>query len=455
MNRTILTINLVLVCFLFSATCLASVHEKTLANGLKVVVKEDRRAPVVTSQVWYKVGSADEFGGITGVSHVLEHMMFKGTPKYPNGQFNEILAKAGARDNAFTSRDYTGYYQLLDVSKLEISFDLESDRMAHLDLDPKEFSKEINVVKEERRLRTEDNPNALTYEQLNAAAFTTSPYRQPVIGWMNDLDSMKVGDLREWYEAWYSPSNATLVVVGDVDAGEVFALAEKYYGANPKREVKTPKPRIEPRQDGERRIEVKAAAKLPYILIGYKVPSLVTIEDEREAYALHILAGILDGGRSSRFSKNLVREQEIATSAGAGYHIYAERDSLFLFDGTPNSEHTAKQLEQAIANEILKLQTELVSLEELDRVKAQVIASEVYQQDSIQSQASTIGALESVGLGWQTMEVYADKVQEVTPEDVRNVAQKYLIDQAKTVAELIPMENKARASGLRGINPNS
>ncbi|MEM7304266.1 MAG: pitrilysin family protein [Pseudomonadota bacterium] len=455
MKKTILAINFILVYFLLSTPGLASVHEKTLANGLKVVVKEDHRAPVVTAQVWYKVGSADEYGGITGVSHALEHMMFKGTPKFPLGQFNEILAKAGARDNAFTSRDYTGYYQLMDVSKLETSFELESDRMAHLTLDPEEFSKEINVVKEERRLRTEDNPNSLTYEQLNAAAYKASPYRQPVIGWMNDIDNMQVEDLREWYEDWYSPSNATLVVVGDVSAKDVFALAEQYYGGNPKRAVKTPKPRIEPIQDGERRVTVKAVAKLPYILIGYKVPSLVTVEDEREAYALHVLAGVLDGGRSSRLSKNIVRDQEIAASAGAGYHMYSERDSLFLFDGTPHPEHTVAELEKALTDEISHLQSELISIEELERVKAQVIASEVYQQDSIQSQASTIGALESVGLGWKTMEVYTDKVEQVTVEDVRNVARKYLVDRTKTVAELIPVEQQAEDDNLSQTNPGS
>ena len=454
MNKSILTIKFILVYFLLSTLSLASVHEKTLDNGLKVVVKEDHRAPVATAQVWYKVGSADEYGGVTGVSHVLEHMMFKGTPKYPNGQFSEILAKAGARDNAFTSRDYTGYYQLFDVSKLEISFELESDRMAHLNLDPKEFLKELEVVKEERRLRTEDNPNNLTYEQLNATAFTASSYRQPIIGWMNDLDNMEVEDLHDWYEAWYSPSNATLVVVGDVNADEVFELAEKYYGVNPKRAVKMPKPRQEPKQDGERRDEVKAVAKRPYILIGYKAPSLKTVEDEREAYALHILAGILDGGRSSRLSKNLVREQEIAASAGAGYSLYSERSNLFLFDGTPNADNSIEDLEQAIYQEITKLKTDLVTPEELDRVKAQVIASEIYQQDSIQSQASTIGALESVGLGWQTMETYAEKVQKVTAQEVLEVAKKYLIDDTKTVAVLTPVENHSSDNKLNHNNPN-
>ena len=442
LKKTILSINFVLVTILFAADSLAAVHEKVLANGLKVIVKEDHRAPVATAQVWYKVGSANEYGGITGVSHVLEHMMFKGTPKFPVGEFSQILATVGARDNAFTGRDFTAYYQLLDVSKIETSFELESDRMAHLNLDEKEFIKELEVVKEERRLRTEDNPNSLTYEQFNAAAYMSSPYHNPVIGWMDDLNSMKVEDLREWYDKWYAPNNATLVVVGNVQPDEIFALAEKYYGDIPSREIAPVKSRLEPPQVGERRIEVKAVAKLPYILIGYKTPVLKTTNDISEVYALNILAGVLDGGRSSRLSKHLVREQEIAAHAGAGYDLYSARSNMFLFDGTPNAENTIDELELAIQGEIEKLQTELVSEEELNRVKAQVVASEVYQQDSVQRQAYLIGSLETVGLGWQTMEEYAEKIQSITAEQVRDVAKKYLIDERKTVAILTPLERK-------------
>lgn len=443
MKNIILSINTILVSFLLATSSWAAVHEKTLENGLKVIVKEDHRAPVATAQVWYKVGSASEYGGITGVSHVLEHMMFKGTPKYPVGQFSEVLASIGARDNAFTSRDFTAYYQLFDVSKLETSFDLESDRMVQLNLDESEFIKELEVVKEERRLRTEDNPNALTYEQFSATAFNSSPYHHPVIGWMNDLDHMKVTDLRKWYQQWYMPNNATLVVVGDVSPEKVFSLAEKYYGQVPSREVATLKARLEPRQVGERRVEVKAIAKLPYMIVGYKVPSLKTAEDSREAYALNILSGILDGGRSSRLSKNLVREQEVAASAGAGYDLYSARESMFLFDGTPNAEITLEELELAITQEIEKLQNELVSERELKRVKAQVVAGEVYQQDSVQRQAYVIGSLETVGLGWQTMNEYADNIQKITAEDVRDVAKKYLIDDFKTVAILTPLARES------------
>ncbi len=442
MKKIILSINAILVSFLLATDSWSAVHEKILDNGLKVIVKEDHRAPVATAQVWYKVGSASEYGGITGVSHVLEHMMFKGTPKYPVGQFSEILASIGARDNAFTGQDYTAYYQLFDVSKLETSFELESDRMAQLNLDESEFVKELEVVKEERRLRTEDNPNALTYEQFNATAYNSSPYHHPVIGWMNDLDNMQVSDLRAWYQQWYTPKNATLVVVGDVYPDEVFALAEKYYGPVESREVKPLKPRLEPEQTGERRVEIKAVAKLPYMIIGYKVPSLKTVKDVSEAYALNILSGILDGGRSSRLSKNLVREQEIAASAGAGYDLYSARNNMFLFDGTPNSGRTLEELEQAIYREVEKLQTELVSERELKRVKAQVLADEVYQLDSVQRQAYLIGSLETVGLGWQTMEEYAEYIQKISAQEVREVARKYLIDDRKTVAVLTPIEPK-------------
>lgn len=439
-KKTILAVILTSICISLFPTTWASMQEKVLDNGLKVVVKEDHRAPVVTSQVWYKVGSVNEYSGVTGVSHVLEHMMFKGTPKYPNGKFSEILASVGARDNAFTGRDYTGYYQLLGAANLATSFELESDRMAHLNLDAKEFVKELEVVKEERRLRTEDNPNALTYEQFNATAFTASAYHNPIIGWMNDLDNMQVGDLRTWYEQWYAPNNATLVVVGDVDAEEIFKQAEKYYGSIPKRELQARKPRLEPVQIGERRVEVKAIAKLPYMIMGYKVPVLMTAEDKTETYALNVLAGILDGGRSSRLSKHLVREQEIASSAGAGYDIYSGQNSMFLFDGTPAAGHDIAELEQAIDKEIQRLQKDLVDARELKRVKAQVVASEVYQQDSVQRQAYLIGSLESVGLGWQTMNSYAENINKITAEDVRAVAQKYLIDDYKTVAVLIPVD---------------
>lgn len=421
-------------------------HEKTFANGMKVVVKEDHRADVVTSQIWYRVGSAQEHSGITGLSHLLEHMMFMGTEKYPAGTFSSMLAEVGARDNAFTGRDYTAYHQLMGKNNLEISFALESDRMLNLIFSPDKFASELEVVKEERRLRTDDNPNALVYEQLYATAFINSPYHHPIIGWMNDLNHLTIGDLKQWYERWYAPNNATLVVAGDVQPQAVFALAEKHFAKLEERPIKTNKPRIETPQTGTRRVTVRMVAELPYLMLGYKVPSLTTAEHDWEAYALAVLAGILDGGRSARLSKYLVRERELAASAGCSYYIYARYPTLFLFDATPTAAHSVADVEQALYAEIGNLQETLVSEEELARVKAQVIANEVYQQDSLRRQAIIIGILETVGLGWRVMDEYSTRINAVTAEQVQQVARKYLIEQGVTIALLEPLANEPQAN---------
>jgi zinc protease len=417
-------------------------HAKTFKNGMKVIVREDHRAPVVISQVWYRVGSAQEHSGITGVSHVLEHMMFKGTEKYPSGTFSSIVAEIGARDNAFTGRDYTAYYQLMGKQHLETSFELESDRMLNLVLSPEDFVSELEVVKEERRLRTDDNPNARVYEQLYSTAFINSPYHHPIIGWMDDLNNLVIDDLSDWYQRWYMPNNATLVVVGDVYPEQVFAMAEQYFGGLQERPVKQSKPRLEHPQTGSKRVVVSAIAKLPYVMLGYKAPSLATAEEDWEPYALSVLSAVLDGGRSARLSKRLVREKELVSGAGAGYNIFSRYPTLFLFDATPAQKHNVEVAEQALYAEIKDIQENLVSEKELNRVKAQVIASEVYQQDSIQRQATVIGSLETVGLGWQVMEEYNQRIKEITAEQVREVARKYLVEEGLTVAVLQPIEKQ-------------
>ncbi len=413
-------------------------HEFIFDNGLKLIVKEDHRAPVLVSQIWYKVGSTYEYDGITGISHVLEHMMFKGTKKFPAGAFDRIVSDNGGRHNAFTSQDYTGYYQEFEKSRLAISFELEADRMRNLLLPEDEFKKEIRVVMEERQLRTEDNPQALTYEQFNAAAFLSSPSRFPVVGWMNDLENMTINDLHAWYQQWYAPNNATVVVVGDVDPNEVHALAKKYFSPIKASPVIAPKPRREIKQSGMRTLVVKAPAELPYFIMGYKVPSLLTAEDESDVYALAVLSAVLDGGNSSRFAKKLVRGSEVAANAGTGYSMQARSDTLFYIDGTPAQGKTIGALRKVIDDEIEILKTELVSKKELERIKAQVVASEVYQRDSVSSQASTIGALESIGLDWRIIDEFVDKITAVKAKDIQRVAKKYLIDDNLTIAELDP-----------------
>ena len=413
-------------------------HEYRLDNGLKLIIREDHRAPVVVSQVWYKAGSSYEQNGTTGVAHVLEHMMFKGTDKYGPNEFSKVIAANGGRENAFTGQDYTAYFQQLEKSRLHISFEMEADRMQNLNLSGEEFGKEIQVVMEERRMRTDDKPESLTYEQFLATAFVNSPYHHPIIGWMNDLQNMTVEDAQAWYSHYYAPNNATLVVVGDVDPEQVFQLAQKYYGKVPTRDIPPLKPQREIAQNGIKRITVKAPAQLPYMVMGYKVPVVKTGEVDWEPYALEMLAHVLDGGDSARFTKNLVRGQQVAQSIGTSYDLYARLDELFTVVGTPAQAKSVQDLESAIRAQIQQVKDELVTEEELQRIKAQVVASKVYEKDSVFYQAMQIGTLETVGLDWRLSDQYVDKIRAITPEQIQQVARKYLVDERLTVAVLDP-----------------
>jgi zinc protease len=416
-----------------------AVHEFMLDNGLKLLVQEDHRAPAVVSQVWYKVGASYEYGGITGISHMLEHMMFKGTEKHPPGEFSRIIAANGGRENAFTGHDYTAYFQSLEKSRLPISFELEADRMRNLKLLEPEFAKEHQVVLEERRLRTDDQPRAKMEEQFESVAYSNSPYKNPVIGWPDDVSGLTLADLKKWYTLWYAPNNATVVVVGDVNPDEVYKQAKKFFGPLKRSELPPLKLRGEVEQLGPRRMVVKVPAKLPYLVMGYKTPALKTVPDESEAYALEVAAGILDGGNSARLSSRLVRGQQVAASAGAGYDLYSRLSNLFTLEGTPVQGKTLADLEKALSEEIRRLRDEPISAEELQRVKAQVLASHVYQLDSMFYQAMQLGTAETVGLGWKKVREYVDKVNAVTAEQVQKVAQKYLIDDRLTVAHLEPL----------------
>jgi zinc protease len=430
------------LCLFVSQLVFAQVHEFTLANGMKVLVKEDHRAPVVVTQVWYKVGSSYEHNGITGISHVLEHMMFKGTDKHGPGEFSRIIAENGGSENAFTGADYTAYFQQLEKSRLPISFELEADRMRNLTLPEEEFKKEVAVVMEERRLRTEDKPRSLTLEQFYANAFVTSPYHHPIIGWMNDLENLTVSNLRSWYQRWYAPNNATLVVVGDVNAQEVLSLARQYFEPLKVDQITPVKPRLETEQRGPRRIVVKAPAKLPYLLMGYKVPVLNTASEEWEPYALEVLAGILSGSGSARLPRDLVRKQQIAASADVSYDLYSRLGDIFVFDATPAEGHSIDEVEQAWRDQVKRLNTGLVEEDELARIKAQVVASKIYEQDSIFYQAMQMGILETVGLGWQKLDEYPARIRAVTAAQVQAVAKKYLVDDQLTVAVLEPLPLK-------------
>ena len=429
----------------------ANIQEFNLKNGLKLVVQEDHRSPVVVSQVWYRAGALDEVNGKTGVAHVLEHMMFKGTKRVPAGQFSRLVAAAGGKENAFTGQDYTCYFQQLEKSHLPLSFKLEADRMANLIITDAEFAKEIKVVMEERRWRTEDKPQSKVNEQFQSTAFKAHPYARPVVGYMNDLENMTAADAREWYNTWYAPNNATIVVVGDVKAQDVLKLAKQHFGKLKAKKLPARKPQTEPAQIGERRIVVKAPGKLPYLTMGYHVPTLIgaesssvpgkssTPEQGWEPYALDVLAGVLSGNDSARLNQKLVRETALAVDVGAGYDSTSRgREALFELVGTPSEGKTVVELEAALIAEIDRIKTGGVTQQELDRVKAAVIASDVYQRDSMFYQAMQIGQLETMNYSWRLLKEYPDKLKAVTSEQIQAVAKKYLIKDNMTVATLDP-----------------
>ena len=432
----------ILLLTLFSHLAFGQVQSLTLDNGLKVLVKEDHRAPVAVAMIWYNVGSADEPGGLTGISHALEHIMFKGTPKHPLGVFSKTIAGIGGQENAFTSTDYTAYFEKIATDHLPTSLALEADRMQHLLLDESEFKKEINVIQEERRMRTDDNPQSLTFERFLAAAHLISPYHHPVIGWMDDIKHLDISDLRSWYQRFYAPNNATLVVVGDVEPAKIHALAKLHFGAIPKGETIARKPQTEPPELGKKSIMVKAPAEIPVLMQGYTVPTVKSVDKEHrnDPYTLEVIAAILDAGGSSRFSKNLIRGTQHASSVGVDYNLYARYQSLFTIYGTPSPTHTLDDLSKALEAELSQLKTTRVSDAELKRVKTQLIAQKTFERDSGFGQAMELGLLETVGLGWKTTEQYETRIRAVTPAEIQTAAKHYFDENRMTEARLIPQK---------------
>lgn len=412
--------------------------ETTLANGMRVVVREDHRAPTAVQMVWYRVGSIDEHDGVTGVAHVTEHMMFKGTPRVGPGEFNRRVASVGGRDNAFTSTDYTAYFQQVPASQLKAVMVLEADRMRHLTLEPTGYSKEIQVIMEERRMRTDDQSSARVHEAMNAVAWQAHPYRRPVIGWMSDLEQMTVADVRDWYRRWYVPNNATLVVVGDVNHQQVFGWAKQTYGAIPARALPERKQYEEPVQTGQRQLEVKAPADLPLLVMGWKAPRLNDPRKDMDPYALEMLAQILDGHDAARLPTALVREQQVAVSIDTSYDSTNRGPSMFMVQASPRPGHTVEQLEQSIRGALAEVANKGVTDQELARARSQLRASEVYKKDSVMGQAMEIGMLETLGYGWQSSPLMLEKLNQVTTADVQRVAQSYFKDDQLTIARLVP-----------------
>ncbi len=413
----------------------AETSEYILSNGMKVLLVEVPKAPVATVQVWYKVGSRNEVMGRAGLSHMLEHMMFKGTARYPKGSFSRIVRKNGGIDNAFTGQDFTAYFENLAADRVGLALELEADRMQGLTLDHNEFQTERDVVKEERRLRSEDDPQGALVEALFAHAFLSHPYHWPVIGWFADLDAMSLEDLQRHYDTFYSPNNATLVVVGDIKAESLLPTIKRLFEPIPKgpspKQTLTP----EPEQRGERRFLLKREAQVPFVMMGFRVPNY----SNEDSYALEILEAILSHGKSSRLYQSLVYDQKNSLAVGAEYSVLQTDPGLFYFYALVNPSAKIEGVEESIQREIVRLQNEPPSEQELQRAKNQVEAARVFEQDSNFRYAMLMGQAESVGAGWRRIDQFAEHIRAVTAKDIQRVAKQYLIPDKRTVGILIPL----------------
>ena len=414
-----------------------NVFETVLPNGLKVILLENHKAPLVTFQVWYRVGSRNESWGKTGLSHMLEHMMFKGTEKVGPEEFSRIVQENGGNDNAFTSRDYTAYFENMSTDRVQIPLDLESDRMHNLLLREQDFRTERMVVMEERRLRTEDNPQANLQEHMEATAFLTSPYHWPTIGWKEDIERFTLDDLKAYYKTYYNPVNAILVVVGDFKRQELLPKIEKAFGSITKGIPPNQEKDVDPEQTGERRAFVKKEAQLPYLVMGYHVPNL----REPDSYALEVTAALLSAGKSSRLYQSLVREKRLVLSVDADHSLLSRDPSLFYLSAELLPGKEVAEVEKALDQEIERLMKEPAGAHELEKAKNQLEASFIFSQDSLFSQAMLL-AQHEIALTWRAVDDYLPSIRKVSPEDVQRVVKRYLIQENRTVGILIPLPPK-------------
>ena len=415
-------------------------HEYQLENGLKVVIKEDHRAPVAMTQIWYRVGSADEPLDKGGISHLLEHMMFKGTTNVSSDDYERLIAKFGGVNNAFTSYDYTGYYELFPANRMPLALELEADRMKNLIFDDKEFAKEHQVVMEERRQRTDDNPLAKAYESFRLLALPDSPKGESVIGPMNELESIKLSDLKNWYKTWYAPNNATLVIVGDVQPQEVLTQVKRYFGDLEKSNLPKRTSVTQKGFRGYQKVDSEQAVQVPVLLMGYNVPSLATTDsnNEKQAYALSLAQDVLDGGLSARLESRLIREQGILTTVGTSYDLLDRGDGLFLIQATPREGVSLEQAQQAITSEIEKLKTDPIADDEISRAKTNTVTGLIYAQDSMEGQARMIGSLQSIGLDDRLLAKLPTKLDGISVADIQAASKKYLVKDNLTVIHVVP-----------------
>ena len=417
--------------------------ETTLKNGLKVIIREDHRSPMVMTQIWYAVGSSDESGNLLGISHILEHMMFKGTQKVPNDEFTRLSRMYGGSINASTFTNYTNYYQLYPKTYFPLALELEADRMRNLLLRQQDFEPEVKVVMEERRLRTDDNPRSLAFERFKWIAYPTSHYRQPVIGHMKNLQNIQLKDVKKWYQDWYTPNNAVLIIVGDVDAENALRQVQKYFGDIPSRTIPPRNDVLEFDRVGYRHMELNLAVKVPNLYMAWNVRSLATAKNPQDAYALTIIKNVLDSGISSRLQDRLVRDKKVLTALSVSYDPYNRGDSLFSVSALPADGISLQEAEKAIQDEINILKTELIQPKEVERVTAKFVANLIYSQDDIVGQSKMIGNLEINGLSYRLIDQLPQYFETVTPQDIQRVANIYFVrDNLSTL--YLSSENKTQ-----------
>ena len=417
--------------------------ETTLKNGLKVIIREDHRSPMVMTQIWYAVGSSDESGNLLGISHILEHMMFKGTQKVPNDEFTRLSRMYGGSINASTFTNYTNYYQLYPKTYFPLALELEADRMRNLLLRQQDFEPEVKVVMEERRLRTDDNPRSLAFERFKWIAYPTSHYRQPVIGHMKNLQNIQLKDVKKWYQDWYTPNNAVLIIVGDVDAENALRQVQKYFGDIPYRNTPPRNDVLEFDRVGYRHMELNLAVKVPNLYMAWNVRSLATAKNPQDAYALTIIKNVLDSGISSRLQDRLVRDKKVLTALSVSYDPYNRGDSLFSVSALPADGISLQEAEKAIQDEINILKTELIQPKEVERVTAKFVANLIYNQDDIVGQSKMIGNLEINGLSYRLIDQLPQHFETVTPQDIQRVANIYFVrDNLSTL--YLSSENKTQ-----------
>jgi zinc protease len=420
------------------------VRETALPNGLKVILLEEHKAPTAVFQVWYRVGSRNEQAGKTGLSHLLEHLMFKGTPTVGPEEYSRIIQRNGGNDNAFTGEDATTYFAQLASDRLQVAIDLEADRMHNLTFDEAQFAPEHHVVMEERRLRTDNNPVSALFELISSVAFSAHPYQWPIIGWMNDLRQATRADALAYYRTYYVPGNAFVVCVGDFAAADLMTRIEKAFGAVPADDLPPPVRAIEPVQQGERRTVLQREAQLPFVGVAYHVPNLTS----PDAAALEVLGAVLAGGKSARLHERLVYQKRLAREAGASYDLTTVDPSLFAVYGQPLPGKSAAALEQALLDEIEALKRTPVAGRELTKAKNGIEAKFVFGQDSIFYQALLLGQYESAG-GWRQIDAYLPNVRAVTADDIIRVVRFYFTATNRTVGTLDPLPVSGRGPAPR------